>query len=170
MSGVTAHPAQPMQRVLRLGYRKSIREGRKVGFAYLTSVSHSVFTLRYHILRFSLVFCRSTTSWARFKGEKSNSTKLTQQQHSTKRKRFLIQHNLIFPALVRIGFCYFQVVRQNTFSQTNPRRRRVQPPQTREYHLLPALKTIPPKKNSILNQTLKRRPLFLLSRKANHLK
>ena len=162
MSGVTAHPAQPgesLDLVIESRWGKEERSG-----------------LHYTYQCFAFSFYSSLTYFALLSRlelglkDKSNSTKSTQQQHSTKRKRFLIERNLILPALVRIGFCYFQVVRQNTFSQTNPRRRRVQPPQTREYHLLPALKTIPPKKNSILKQTLKRRRLFLLSRKANHLK
>lgn len=156
MSGVTAHFTQPMQRILRLGHRKSLREGRKVGFAlYLP-----LFRIRF--LLFANIFCASLSSFAaRRRLELGLKDEKVIQPN---------QHNIIFAALVRVGFCYFQVVRQNTFSQTNPRRRRVQPPQTREYHLLPALKTIPPKKNSILNQIPKRRPLFSLSRKANHLK
>ena len=163
MSGVTAHSTQPMQRILRLGHRKSLREGRKVGFAlYLP-----LFRIRF--LLFANIFCASLSSFAagrRLELGLKDEKVIQPNQHNSNTP----EHNIIFAALVRVGFCYFQVVRQNTFSQTNPRRRRVQPPQTREYHLLRALKTIPPKKNSILNQIPKRRPLFSLSRKANHLK
>ena len=58
MSGVTAHPAQPMQRVLRLGQRKSLREGRKVGFALYLPV------FRIQFLLFANIFCASLSSFA----------------------------------------------------------------------------------------------------------